>query len=222
MTVIITGGRSGLGKSISEYFACNSRRVVSISLDKRLEQPISRRNYGYISQYCVREMNENIFEILFNELELVHGEELLIINNLNVLVKASLLEMSLADWHDSLTIGLNSAFLTCKFALMRERKSTEVTIINISSISSTENLSRGISYGPAKAALNKFSLELANEFRADNVRTTNLILGAVNTRNESDWKLRSIDVIHTIEFIENLPNNTQVESITLRPNVWPA
>ena len=221
MTVIVTGGRSGLGKKILDYYRTTSRKTYSISLDSSqtsATEKIKNENHEVI---IINKLCDELFDELFQNISVGWSDQILVINNLNIHINKDLQDMSLSEWELSLMTGVTASFLTSKYSRKYVSSPKTITFINISSISSIENLYRGISYGASKAALNKFTMDFANTCRDRDIRVTNLILGAININSKEDWKMDAEEIANTINFIEQLPSHVNVESIVLRPNNWP-
>ena len=87
------------------------------------------------------------------------------------------LELSLAEWEDSVRGTLTSAFLVCKHALPLMIRSGGGSIVNTSSILGQVVSPGCLAYGAAKAGLNQFTRVLAADYAADGVRANVLVPG---------------------------------------------
>jgi len=105
-----------------------------------------------------------------------------LVNNAAVLVPRLLVEMSAAEWDETLRAGLRSAFLCSRAALRRMRPGG--TIVNVSSLSGvagTEKFPRMAAYVAAKSGLAGLTEALAVECRPLGIRVNAVSPGAIAT-----------------------------------------
>ena len=105
-----------------------------------------------------------------------------LINNAGVLHSRLITELSTQDWDDAVAVNIRGPFLTCKYVLpgMMERK--QGNVINITSRAGERIDANRLPYGMTKAALNKFTINLAEDMRPYNIAVNSLGPGLIQTR----------------------------------------
>ena len=114
----------------------------------------------------------------FGRLDILH-------NNVGIGGRLSTPEtIDLADWHRVFETNLTSALLCCRSCIPRMRAGGGGAIINVSSLAGVIGLSGSpgaVAYTTTKAGLQGFTLSIAADYAAENIRANCLLVGTVNT-----------------------------------------
>jgi NAD(P)-dependent dehydrogenase (short-subunit alcohol dehydrogenase family) len=162
--IVISGGSSGIGKSLVEVFAgagwkvhftFHSNGISARELEGRFEgkakaHPLDVANREACDAFCK--------EVLLEE----KGIDVLV-NNAGITKDKPLFSMQDSDWSDVIQTNLTGVFyLTRRFALdmMKKKKGR---VINISSISGIHGLPGQTNYSASKAGIIGFTKALAKE-----------------------------------------------------------
>jgi NAD(P)-dependent dehydrogenase (short-subunit alcohol dehydrogenase family) len=114
----------------------------------------------------------------FGRLDILH-------NNVGIGGRLSTPEtIDLADWHHVFETNLTSALLCCRACIPRMRAGGGGAIINVSSLAGVIGLAGSpgaVAYSTTKAGLQGFTLSVAADYAAENIRANCLLVGTVNT-----------------------------------------
>jgi NAD(P)-dependent dehydrogenase (short-subunit alcohol dehydrogenase family) len=114
----------------------------------------------------------------FGRLDILH-------NNVGIGGRLSTPEtIDLAEWSRVFETNLTSALLCCRSCIPRMRAGGGGAIINVSSLAGVIGLSGSpgaVAYATTKAGLQGFTLSIAADYAAENIRANCLLVGTVNT-----------------------------------------
>ncbi len=111
-----------------------------------------------------------------------HGRIDVLHNNVGFAQMGGPIELDEADWHRSLDLNVTGCFLTCKHILPHMLAQGGGAIVNVSSIAAVRYTGYPyIAYYAAKAAVNNFTLGLALQYAAQNIRVNAIMPGLMNT-----------------------------------------
>lgn len=184
---IVTGGGRGIGRAISLTFAREGARMVIVARSAGEIQEVARE---------IQELNQQ--EVLVMQVDVskemdvtrMVGQTLdrfgtvdILVNNAAInLPKRNVVDLTLEEWEQVLSVNLTGAFLTTKAVLpvMMERRRGK--IINISSRGGRVGAAGRGPYRASKAALINFTESVAAEMRDYGIYVNAICPGAVNTR----------------------------------------
>jgi NAD(P)-dependent dehydrogenase (short-subunit alcohol dehydrogenase family) len=182
-TIVVTGGASGIGRSIAQCFASRSWRVVIADIDStrgRLEE---------------QRLLENGYPVLFRETDISHEQQVsslvdaalerfgqvdALCNNAGIEIYRRADEYTMAEWDLIHNVNLRGAFLCSKlfFPALERRQGS---IVNISSVQAFANEANIAAYTSAKAGLLGLTRSMARDFAAMGVRVNAVCPGAIKT-----------------------------------------
>ncbi|MBV1705963.1 MAG: SDR family oxidoreductase [Hyphomicrobiales bacterium] len=103
-------------------------------------------------------------------------------NNVGVTRMGGPVELSEADWHDSLELNLSSIYLACKHVLPHMEAAGRGVITNISSLASIRYVGYPyFAYYATKAAVNQASVALALQYASKGIRVNAILPGLMDT-----------------------------------------
>ncbi len=198
MNVLLTGGNSGIGYAILNYFLNSDHKVTVI--DSNLSQLSSNKNLSLVqldladvvslSNWLVQE--NQIFDVL--------------INCAGIREIISVLQLNLTEWQKILSVNLTAPFLISQYvarqAIMHNRTAN---IINISSISGIQAEPNRAAYCASKHGIIGLTKEMAVELGKDNIRVNAIAPGVIQTELTNAY----FDNKETVEIIKkNTPLKT--------------
>ncbi|MBD1867820.1 SDR family oxidoreductase [Leptolyngbya sp. FACHB-671] len=228
---LITGASSGIGKATALSFAKAGIDLVLVSRNQsRLDAVAAEAmQIGVEVQVCpvdlaaIAQVKAEISRIAER-----HGPINILINSAGVGYTGGILETSLEDWQQVLTLNLTSVLQCIQAVLpgMRDRHSG--TIVNVASIAAYQAFPNWGAYNVSKAGLLALSKTLAAEERSNGIRVVTVSPGAVNTALwDTDFVHADFDrskmltpetvaesILHTVL----LPTQAVIEELTLMPS----
>ncbi len=189
-TAIVTGGGTGIGKSIAVEFAragadvglC-SRKLEHLEPVAKAIHDLGRRSFAMPVDVRQEEQVKAVVERAVQEF----GRLDIMVNNAGASFRAKPEDISINGWNTVVGINLNGVFLGCKWAgkQMMQQKSGGV-IINISSIAGVYGSTMMSHYGAAKAAVITLTRELGVAWGRKGIRVNGIAPGPVETEGYLD------------------------------------
>ena len=189
-TAIVTGGGTGIGKSIAIEFARAGADVAICSRKLEHLEPVSkaihdlgRRTFAVAVDVRQEDQVKAVVERAVSE----WGRLDVMVNNAGASFRARPEEISINGWNTVIGINLNGVFLGCKWAgrqMMEQR--TGGVIVNISSIAGVYGSTMMSHYGAAKAAVITLTRELGVAWARKGIRVNCIAPGPVETEGYLD------------------------------------
>jgi NAD(P)-dependent dehydrogenase (short-subunit alcohol dehydrogenase family) len=179
---IITGAGSGIGRATAiELAKMRGHRAVLCGRRREpLEETAKLAGNGLVIEGDVSKPAD---AARFVEETLAQfGRIDVIVNNAGFAPVRTVEELSLDEWRAILDTNLSAAFYLIKAVWPIFKRQGGGVIVNISSLAARDPFAGLGAYGAAKAGLNLFSLALAREGAADNIRVYTVAPGAVETQ----------------------------------------
>jgi NAD(P)-dependent dehydrogenase (short-subunit alcohol dehydrogenase family) len=181
---IITGGASGIGKTISMAFAEAGATVVIPDLDAEGAEATSReiKSLGQKSFSIESDVaNPDHVDLIFDKTLDAYGKIDILVNNAGTThPTVSILDLGLEYVDKIFAVDFKGVYLCCRRAGREMIDQKKGCILNISSIAGLTPLPL-IMYGPMKSAVNMLTRILAREWAEYNVRVNAIAPGYVLT-----------------------------------------
>lgn len=190
---IVTGGSSGIGRSICLEFARAGAKVVVADI----QQAPKRGKYhetdtttttlseieqvgaeGLFVQMDVAE-EAGVRSLIEQTVEHFGGIDILV-NNAAIFILGSSQGLSMAEWDRVIAVNLRGLFLTTKFAIPYLKKSRAGRIINIASVLAFGG-GHGPAYAPSKAAVVNLTQDIAIELAPHAITANAICPGYIET-----------------------------------------
>ena len=188
--VLITGASRGIGRALAIGFAKEGATVVGSA---RTLKPGTASPQGSL-QETVQNINEeggkamgfpcdisspSDIKTLINETLAETRRIDVLINNAGINLGGPIDEFTSEDFARVLMVNVQGVFLMCKHVIPTMLEHRGGSIINISSRSAIWEESESLVYGASKAALNRFTLNLASDMKPYNVAVNALGPGLI-------------------------------------------
>ena len=228
---LITGASSGIGKETALAFAKAGINLVLIGRNQQKLATVAAMaaDLGVSAQAYPLDLAD-IPEVAPRIAKIAQesGPIDILINNAGMGYTNPLADTPLSDWQRVIDLNLTSVYQCVQGILPAMRQQGGGTIINVSSIAADNFFPDWGAYSVSKAALVAFSRILAIEERANAIRVTIIIPGAVNTPIwDSDSVKADFDrsAMLTPDIIAQailqavlLPKQAVVETMTIMPS----
>jgi len=189
-TAVITGGGTGIGKSIAIEFARAGADVAVCSRKLEHLEPVAeavrslgRRTFAMAVDVRVEEQVQAVVERAARDL----GRLDIMVNNAGASFRSKPEDISINGWNAVVGINLNGVFLGCKWAerqMMKQGRGG--VIINIASIAGVYGSTMMPHYGAAKAAVINLTRALAVAWARQGIRVNCVAPGPVETEGYVD------------------------------------
>lgn len=177
---IITGATLGLGKAAALLFAREGASVVICDRGRTPEnaQKVLKEAEGLSGEIAYRKCDvmkkENITALVQFTLE-QYGRVDVMVNNAVIDNPGGMLEkVTLKDWEDGIFCHMTAPLLFCKEVVPSMIKQGGGSIVNVTSGSALFGSPGISSYGPAKAGMISFTMDLAVTYGPDGIRANTL------------------------------------------------
>ncbi len=181
---LVTGAGSGIGKAAALRLA---REGAKVALFGRRPGPIEeaaaeiRAGGGDALAISVDVGDLDAYVRAINEVHAHFGRLDALVNNAMVEGPKSIMDLSLADWHDAFRVNVDAVFVSTREAFKLMSQTGGGSVVNISSTCGMKALENMAAYSASKAALQHFSAVAAMESPAYNVRVNCIVPGFVAT-----------------------------------------
>ncbi len=183
-TAVVTGGGTGIGKSIAIEFAKAGADVALCSRKLEHLEPVAkeitalgRKTFAVAVDVRQEDQVKAMVERAVSEF----GRLDIMVNNAGASFRAKPEDISINGWNTVVQINLNGVFLGCKWAgkHMLERRSG--VIINIASVAGTSGSTMMSHYGASKAGVVMLTRELGMAWGRQGVRVNCIAPGPIET-----------------------------------------
>ena len=188
---LVTGGASGIGRAIAEAFVAEGARVVLLDRDGTLAEQAAR-DVGTAGWVGADVADEEQVRQAVTDAEQTMGDIDVLVNAAGILTQAPLVEMSLAQWQQTIDVDLTGVFLMCRHVVPGMVRRGAGRVINIASqlaIKGGESLTH---YSAAKAGVIGLTKALALEVSRSGVLVNAIAPGPIETPLvegiSEDWK----------------------------------
>lgn len=181
---IITGGDSGIGKSVAIYFAKEGADVAIVYLEehgdaeetKQVIEAEGRRCLLYFGDIGKEEFCKDVVNKIFTEFDRI---DILVNNAAEQHPQKSLLHITAAQLEKTFRTNIFSFFYMTKMALPRLKQGA--SIINTASITAYEGNEQLLDYSASKGAIVSFTRSLAKSLAPQGIRVNGVAPGPIWT-----------------------------------------
>ena len=182
--VIVTGGASGIGRSICTVFAAEGASVVVADIDESgsIETLSQIQSEGGQAIAITTDVSseESVAKMVLASASFLGGIDILV-NDAAAFVFGRLEDVSLKDWETVFGVNVIGASNTIKHSLPYLKDSASPNIVNIASVSGFIAQPAFVPYNASKGALFQLTRCLARELSEFKVRVNAVCPGAIYT-----------------------------------------
>jgi 3-oxoacyl-[acyl-carrier protein] reductase len=228
-TALITGGSKGIGYGIAARLMENNMKVAITSRSRanadeavgQLQQIGKGEAMGIAAD--VRDIHSQ--QNAVNQVLERWGKIDLMVANAGLGHFASIIDMSVDQWHETIDTNLTGVFYSVKASLDALRASKGY-IITISSLAGTNFFANGSAYNASKFAVTGFSQSIMLDLRNHGIRVTTIMPGSVatqfsqaHTSPEESWKIQIEDIGQIVVDLMRMHPRTLISKIEVRPSI---
>jgi 3-oxoacyl-[acyl-carrier protein] reductase len=188
-TAIVTGGGTGIGKSIAIEFAkagadvaLGSRQLDHLEPVTKAIHELGRKSFAVAVDVRQEDQVKAMVERAVKEF----GRLDIMVNNAGASFRSKPEDISVNGWNAVVQINLNGVFLGCKWAGKHMLERGQGTIINIASIAGVYGSTMMSHYGAAKSAVITLTRELAMAWGRKGIRVNCIAPGPIVTEGYVD------------------------------------
>ena len=188
---IVTGAGGGIGRAISFKLARQGMRLVLADVEPRGIEALAReleQAGGHVMPCCMDVGEERDVRSCLDRTIAHYGRVDALVNNAGISpkkpdgVKASLTEISLAEWEQVMKVNLTSVFLMCSASIPHMVRQGGGVIVSISSSAALDGgVLAAAHYTASKGAVSAMTRTLAKELAPQGIRVNAVAPGRVAT-----------------------------------------
>ena len=180
----VTGGASGIGRSICKIFAAEGASVVVADIDEAGSKKTAREieNSGGVSYAVTTDVSSEISvqKSISDAVSLIGGIDI-VVNDAAAFIFGAVEEVTYTDWETVFGVNVIGAANVVKHALPYLKKSASPSIVNMASIGGFVAGSSFVPYNASKGALLQLTRCLAMDLSEFNIRVNSVCPGSIYT-----------------------------------------
>jgi len=182
--ILVTGGSKGIGKGISKVFLDEGANVIICARNEE-ELKVAEnelKNEAHISSLRADLTNANDITLIRDYISKKYGKLDILVNNASILGITSKIENYPENlWNQVININLNAQFYITKALIPLIKKSSNGSIINVSSTVGRQGRANWGAYSVSKFGLEALTQILAQELAEFNIRVNSVNPGGTRT-----------------------------------------
>ncbi len=180
---LVTGGGSGIGKSICLRLACKQQKILVIDLNleaaqETVEEIVS--NGGQAEAYAVDVSSNKQVLALFKNINEEHTIDILI-NNAGVAHIGNIEQTSESDLDRLYNINVKGVYNCISGVIDAMKSQCSGVIVNMASVASTVGIADRFAYSMTKGAVLTMTYSVAKDYIANGIRCNCISPGRVHT-----------------------------------------
>jgi short-subunit dehydrogenase len=181
ISILITGGSSGIGGEIIKYFAKKNYNILTCARSKKKLDKLNK-SFLNVQTFKCDVSNESQVRRLSKYIKNKKIKIDVIINAAGIYGSiGSIKESNFKYWKKAIEINLFGTYLICKYFINFLKKSNIKKIINFSGGGAFNSFPNYSSYATSKAAVVRFTETLASELKKDKISVNCVAPGFVAT-----------------------------------------
>ncbi len=228
---LITGGSKGIGYGIAEALMEKGMKVAITSRSQaNAEEAAAKLNksgrgeaLGLVADVRDYDSQQKAVDQLMKK----YGQLDLLVANAGIGHFASIEEMSVEQWNETIETNLSGVFYSIKASLEGLKKS-QGYIMTISSLAGTNFFAGGSAYNASKFGLTGFTQSVMLDLRQHGIKVTTIMPGSVATHfndhepNDQDaWKIQKEDLGQMVVDLMQMHPRTLPSKVEVRPSKPP-
>ncbi|WP_291779395.1 SDR family oxidoreductase [Cecembia sp.] len=226
---LITGGSKGIGYGIAAALISEGMHVAitsrSLAAAQKAADELNKLGKGkaLAIEADVRDFSSQ--EAAVGAVINAWGKLDLLVANAGIGHFASIEDLTLAQWHETIDTNLTGVFYSIK-ASIEALKASKGLFISISSLAGTNFFANGSAYNASKFGVTGFTQAAMLDLRKYGIRSTTIMPGSVatyfndHTPNEKDaWKIQIEDLGQMVVDLMQMHPRTLPSKIEVRPSM---
>jgi len=230
-TALITGGSKGIGYGIAAALLEQEMKVAVTSRSQQhadeAAEALRKSGKGEILGVEADVRNYESQHGAVQQVLKQFGQLDLLVANAGLGHFASIEEMTVEQWHETIDTNLTGVFYSIK-ASVEALKQTQGYIMTISSLAGTNFFAGGSAYNASKFGLTGFTQSVMLDLRQHGVRVTTIMPGSVATyfnnhqpSEEDAWKIQIEDLGQMVVDLMQMHPRILPSKIEVRPSKPP-
>lgn len=228
---LITGGSKGIGYGVAEALLKLGMKVAitsrSIESAEKAATKLKSIGSGEVLALEADVKDYKSQEKAVKKIVDTWGQLDVLIANAGVGHFATIDELKIEDWKDTIDTNLTGVFYSIKSSLDSLKKS-EGYIITISSLAGTNFFAGGTAYNASKFGLTGFTQAAMLDLRKYGIKVSTIMPGSVATHfndhvpnKEDSWKIQKEDIGELVVDLLKMNPRTLPSKIEVRPSMPP-
>jgi hypothetical protein len=231
---LITGGTKGIGYGIAQSLLNEGVNVAITGRTLKSAQEVAHtlntnsnskaKAVGLEADVRDYQSQQNAVKDVLNEFGTID----IVIANAGIGHFASIEDLTVEQWQETIDVNLTGAFYTIK-ASVEALKQSKGYYISISSLAGTNFFAKGSAYNASKFGLTGFTQAVMLDLRQYGVKVSTIMPGSVSTYfndnepDESDaWKIQIEDLGELVVDLLKMNPRTLPSKIEVRPTMPPS
>ena len=223
---VITGGSKGIGYSVAESLLKEGYCVAITSRNIESANKAAEKLVAFGDVLAI-EADVKDYQSQQDAINLViekWGQIDVLIANAGVGNFASIEELSIDDWNETIDTNLTGVFYSIKASLDAIKK-TKGYIFTISSLAGTNFFAGGSAYNASKFGLTGFTQAVMLDLRKHGIKVSTIMPGSVATyfndhqpdQEKDSWKIQPEDIGELVVSMLKMPARTLPSKVEIRP-----
>ncbi|TAH09002.1 MAG: SDR family oxidoreductase [Sphingobacteriia bacterium] len=182
-TAIVTGGGSGIGKSIAIIFARQGAHICILDMDSTGSDHVANQiteNGGTASVHICNIADQETVKTVVAEILTANGKIDILINNAGVAHIGNIENTDTTDMDRLFSINVKGAY-NCMQTVIPTMKQGGGVIINLASVAATLGISDRFAYSMTKGAVLSMTMSVAKDYIGYGIRCNSISPGRVHT-----------------------------------------
>ena len=196
--VLITGASRGVGEAMAYGFAAEEAIVVAVARtlapntgewQGSLQETVERikESGGSALAIACDVTDESDVKEMVSRVESEAGPVDVLINNAGLSIRGSIVDMSVEEFDRVMAVNMRGPFLTCKYIVPSMMERRRGNIINVTSRQANWTDENHIAYGASKAALDRFTINMAEDLKPYNIAANAMSPGLITSYMTRNW-----------------------------------